>query len=113
MATGLRKLYYSISEVAELTGLEPHVLRFWESEFDRLHPKKNRAGNRAYTASDIEVVKRIQRLLRDEKYTIEGARLALTHELRGERRPSGENRRQLNELRGFLTEMLDGIKDGG
>jgi hypothetical protein len=50
---GIRKLYYSISEVAEITGLEAHVLRYWETEFEQLRPKKNRAGNRVYTDRDI------------------------------------------------------------
>ena len=70
----IRKLYYSIREVWEQTGLKPHVLRYWEGEFDALSPRKNRAGNRTYTARDLDVLLRIQRLLRDEKYTIEGAR---------------------------------------
>ncbi|MGA2505886.1 MAG: MerR family transcriptional regulator [Chitinispirillaceae bacterium] len=57
------KTYYSISEVCGLIGVEPHVLRYWESEFPLLRPKKNRAGNRAYRDKDIDVVKRIRRLL--------------------------------------------------
>lgn len=68
------KMYYSITEVAELTGLKPHILRYWETEFSILHPKKNRAGNRAYRKKDIETVKLIKRLLYTEGYTIEGAK---------------------------------------
>lgn len=68
------KMYYSITEVAELTGLKPHILRYWETEFTILHPKKNRAGNRAYRKKDIETVKLIKRLLYTEGYTIEGAK---------------------------------------
>jgi len=67
-------MYYSITEVAELTGLKPHILRYWETEFSILHPKKNRAGNRAYRVKDIEIVKLIKRLLYTEGYTIEGAK---------------------------------------
>lgn len=105
MPPGIRKLYYSIREVSEATGLKPHVLRYWETEFEALRPKKNRAGNRAYTARDVEVVQRIQHLLRDEKYTIEGARQALDRELAG---PEGEAdwRSELVELRGFLSDLL-------
>ncbi len=68
------KLYYSISEVARMTRLEPYVLRFWEKEFPMLKPRKNRGGNRIYQKSDIDLVNRIKHLLYKENYTIEGAR---------------------------------------
>ncbi|UCD17764.1 MAG: MerR family transcriptional regulator [Candidatus Zixiibacteriota bacterium] len=68
------KLYYSISEVARITRLEPYVLRFWEKEFPMLKPKKNRGGNRTYQKSDIELINRIKHLLYKENFTIEGAR---------------------------------------
>jgi DNA-binding transcriptional MerR regulator len=71
------KLYYSISEVAEMTGLEPYVLRFWEKEFPLLKPKKNRAGNRSYQQKDIDLINQIKHLLYDEGYTIEGAKSRL------------------------------------
>jgi DNA-binding transcriptional MerR regulator len=71
---GPKKTYYSISEVCTMTGLEPHVLRYWESEFPQLHPKKNRAGNRAYRDKDIDIISYIKHLLYDEQYTIPGAR---------------------------------------
>lgn len=72
-----KKTYYSISEVCSLTGLEPHVLRYWETEFSQLRPKKNRAGNRAYRDKDIEVVKYIKQLLYEEQFTIPGAKKRL------------------------------------
>ena len=105
---GIKKLYYSISEVSELTGLAPHVLRYWETEFTELHPKKNRAGNRVYTKDDLGVVDGIQRLLRDEKYTLAGARQALR---RGEGRVQTdiEFSEQLKKIRAFLVELLDRI----
>lgn len=71
------KLYYSITEVAEMTNLKPHVLRYWETEFKNLRPKKNRAGNRAYRISDIKLIEEIKRLLYEEGYTIAGARKKL------------------------------------
>jgi len=74
---GIRKLYYSISEVSKITDLEQYVLRYWESEFDELKPAKNRAGNRIYTNRDIKLILHIKRLLRDERYTIEGAKQVL------------------------------------
>ena len=58
-----QKVYYSISEVCRMMGLEPHVLRYWESEFPQLRPKKNRAGNRAYRDKDIRLIEYIKYLL--------------------------------------------------
>jgi len=74
---GIKKLYYSISEVAKITNLEQYVLRYWESEFEQLKPAKNRAGNRIYTNRDIKLILYIKKLLRDERYTIEGAKQVL------------------------------------
>ena len=74
---GLKKLYYSISEVIKLSGLEQYILRYWETEFDQLNPGKNRAGNRIYTNKDIKLIIYIKKLLREEKYTIEGAKKIL------------------------------------
>ncbi len=71
------KLYYSISEVARITGLQAYVLRFWEKEFPMLHPRKNKGGNRHYQKRDIEMVNQIKTLLYEENYTIAGARKKL------------------------------------
>jgi DNA-binding transcriptional MerR regulator len=71
------KMYYSISEVAEMTGVKAHVLRYWESEFPTLRPKKNRAGNRNYRPKDIKAILVIRDLLYKEKFTISGARKKL------------------------------------
>ena len=73
----IKKLYYSISEVSKMTDMEQYVLRYWESEFEQLNPQKNRAGNRIYTNKDIQVILNIKNLLRDKKYTIEGAKKIL------------------------------------
>ena len=105
---GIRKLYHSIREVSDLTGLKPHVLRYWETEFAELRPKKNRAGNRVYTEHDIEVVRAIQRLTREEKYTIEGARAVLADALDGTPVRTSD-RERLVELRGFLSELRDAL----
>ncbi len=71
------KMYYSISEVAEMTGVKAHVLRYWETEFPTLRPKKNRAGNRNYRPRDIKAILVIRDLLYKEKFTISGARKKL------------------------------------
>ncbi len=88
------KLYYSISEVAQITGLEPYVLRYWEKEFPTLNPRKSRGGNRIYTAKDIELVNRIKHLRENEKLTIAGARNKLTM-----RRPSETKTNMVNSAR--------------
>jgi DNA-binding transcriptional MerR regulator len=70
----IKKLYYSISEVSKITDVEQYVLRYWETEFEQLKPQKNRAGNRIYTNKDIQTILLIKNLLREKKYTIEGAK---------------------------------------
>lgn len=70
----MKKLYYSISEVSRITELEQYVLRYWETEFEQLRPAKNLSGNRIYTNRDIKLILYIKKLLREEKYTIEGAK---------------------------------------
>jgi DNA-binding transcriptional MerR regulator len=74
MAEERKKRYYSISEVAGMAGVKAHILRYWEGEFSILRPRKNRAGNRAYTERDIKIVLQIKKLLYEEKYTIKGAK---------------------------------------
>jgi len=67
------KIFYAISEVAEIVGVKPYVLRYWETEFNILNPQKSVTGQRNYRKKDIEVALTIKRLLYDEKYTIAGA----------------------------------------
>ena len=68
------KLYFRIGEVARLAGIKPYVLRFWETEFHGLGPKKSGTGHRLYRRKDVELVLEIKRLLYDKRFTIEGAR---------------------------------------
>jgi DNA-binding transcriptional MerR regulator len=68
------KLYFRIGEVSRLAGIKPYVLRFWETEFPSLGPKKSGKGHRLYRRKDVELVLEIKRLLYDKRYTIEGAR---------------------------------------
>jgi DNA-binding transcriptional MerR regulator len=75
----IKKLYYSISEVSKITEIEQYVLRYWETEFEELKPQKNRAGNRIYTNKDIQIILHIKSLLREKKYTIEGAKKILVN----------------------------------
>ena len=100
-----KKTYYSIREVCDVTGLEPHVLRYWEKEFSQLKPKKNRGGNRAYREKDISLIKTIKNLLYNEKYTIEGAQKKLRNQsisLDNGVNSGGSSARIKNELKEIL-----------
>lgn len=71
------KLYFKIGEVAELAGVKPHVLRYWESEIGSIHPTKNRHQQRLYRQRDVELILRLKDLLYNQGYTIAGARKLL------------------------------------
>ena len=71
------KLYFKIGEVAEITGVKPYVLRYWESEFKMVNTSKSRSRQRLYRKSDVELIFRIKELLYEERYTINGARKKL------------------------------------
>lgn len=73
------KLYFRIGEVARLAGIKPYVLRFWETEFPGLGPRKSGSGHRLYRRKDVEMVLEIKRLLYGQRFTIEGARKFLEH----------------------------------
>lgn len=100
----LKKAYYSIGEVCDLTGLKPHVLRYWETQFEVLHPNKNRAGNRVYRPKEVELVLLVRHLLYEEKFTIEGARKKLI-----EMRRSGELAEERHEV--LEPEVLSTIRE--
>ena len=103
-----KKVYYSIGDVCDLTGLKPHVLRYWETQFEVLRPTKNQAGNRVYRSKEIEVIMLVKQLLYEQKYTIEGANKKLL-----ERRAGGnleEERRGVLEsegLQGLRADLLE------
>lgn len=71
------KLFYKIGEVSKIVGVEPYVLRYWETEFPFLKPRKSKSGQRVYVKKDIELLLQIKRLLYQERYTIEGVRKRL------------------------------------
>ena len=74
------KLFFRIGEVSQLVGVEPYVLRYWESEFPGLSPKKSSTGQRMFRRKDVEMLLNIKELLYEKKFTIEGARKALKSE---------------------------------
>lgn len=108
MASDIKKLYYSIGEVADMLEVEAHVLRYWETEFRQLKPRKNRAGRRTYRQADIDLLLVIKRLLKEDKYTIEGARQVLDRTER-EELLAPTAKQELLELRGFLERLLEDI----
>src|SRR5437773_1014235 len=74
------KLYFKIGEVSDLLGVEPYVLRYWETEFPVLSPKKSGTGHRLYRRKDVELLLRIKHLLYEKRFTIEGVRQTLQME---------------------------------
>jgi DNA-binding transcriptional MerR regulator len=111
------KLYFRIGEVAKLAGIKPYVLRFWESEFAGLGPKKSGTGQRLYRRKDVELVLEIKRLLYEKRFTIEGARKVLDAKPKRETGTPEPARRQAElfpntyalyqQVRRELTEILD------
>jgi DNA-binding transcriptional MerR regulator len=87
------KLYFRIGEVAGLLAVEPHVLRYWETEFPGLAPKKSGTGHRLYRRKDVELLLKIKHLLYEKRYTIEGARQSLLYDSKASK-PKPPDRRQ-------------------
>ena len=112
------KLYYSIREVAEYSGVKAHVLRYWEQEFPTLRPKKNRAGNRSYRPRDIQEILKIRKLLYDDGFKIDGARKLLrgTPErveqisLLGDEPEKAARRAKVAELKREVRDLLEFIR---
>jgi DNA-binding transcriptional MerR regulator len=102
------KLYFKIGEVSELLGVEPYVLRYWETEFTVLSPKKSGTGHRLYRRKDVELLLRIKHLLRDKRFTIEGARQSLQAEAKAPKPRAVKPREAQQEL--FATDPLPEIR---
>ncbi|MBI1222422.1 MAG: MerR family transcriptional regulator [Bacteroidetes bacterium] len=102
------RLYYSISEVAEMLGTSQSQIRFWEKEFSMLKPKKNKKGNRQFTPDDIRLLKTIHHLVKDQGYTLQGAndKLKSDHRLEKKRIDVIDT---LKNLKSFLEELKEGI----
>ncbi|HLY18690.1 MAG TPA: MerR family transcriptional regulator [Bryobacteraceae bacterium] len=105
------KLYFRIGEVAGLLAVEPYVLRYWETEFPSLAPKKSGTGHRLYRRKDVELLLKIKHLLYDMRYTIEGARQSLQNEAKINKVRVAEQQRELfNPLAGIRTELASILK---
>ena len=102
----IEKLYYSIGEVAEMFTVAPSLIRFWESEFDLIQPKKNRKGNRQFTKEDIESVRTIYHLVKEKGFTLQGAKEMLkndSHDVRDKMSLLDS----LKRVRHFLVEVRE------
>ncbi|MCB9357262.1 MAG: MerR family transcriptional regulator [Calditrichaeota bacterium] len=112
----LKKLYYSIGEVADQIGVQQHVLRYWESEFPKLHPKKGRGGNRLYTENDVALITKIHDLLHNKRFTIAGAKqqLELGLDVEESTQPSSPpSRMLLREVQEELKSILELLGSSG
>jgi DNA-binding transcriptional MerR regulator len=105
----IEKLYYSIGEVAEIFNVAPSLIRFWESEFDIIKPKKNRKGNRQFTKEDIDNVRTIYHLVKEKGFTLQGAK----EMLRNDNEAVRDNMAlidSLRDVRKFLVELRDKLR---
>jgi DNA-binding transcriptional MerR regulator len=104
------KLYFSISEVSKITGVKPSVLRFWESEFGKLRPRKNKGGRRLYTQKDVDLVLTIKKLLYEDGYSIAGAKKQLENTKRA--KANSVNGDVIQEIKKGLEEVLEILSRG-
>ena len=108
----IKKLYYSIGDVSQMTGLKQYVLRYWETEFSLLNPEKNKAGNRRYRKEDIKVVRHIKELLYDKKFTIRGAKQYLKDYYKNQDGNSNIVKISSQTVdREFLTDLKDKLEE--
>jgi DNA-binding transcriptional MerR regulator len=102
----IEKLYYSIGEVAELFSVAPSLIRFWESEFEIIKPKKNRKGNRQFTREDIDNVRTIFHLVKEKGFTLQGAKEMLKNDSQAVR-DKMDMIDSLKKVRTFLAELRE------
>ena len=102
----IEKLYYSIGEVADIFNVAPSLIRFWESEFEIIKPKKNRKGNRQFTKEDIDSVRTIYHLVKEKGFTLQGAKEMLKNDTQAVR-DKMEMIDSLKSVRRFLADLRD------
>jgi DNA-binding transcriptional MerR regulator len=111
-----RKLYRSISEVSDLVGVKAHVLRYWETQFSMLRPRKNRAGNRMYRPEEVKLLLQIKDLLYARRFTIAGARRRLLDERKDTSQlemgfDASDRKLMLREIKTELKQLLMRLRD--
>lgn len=102
-----QKLYYSISEVSEMFDLNASTLRFWEKEFDVLKPTKNKKGNRLFTQKDIDHISRIVELVKQQGYTIQGAKEQLKGKSVARSSPQSTKAEVIKKLQNIRTRLIE------
>ncbi len=120
----MKKYFYTIGEVSNLLGEKPYVIRYWESEFSFLRPRREEGRIRKYSQENIDLLRRIQDMLHNQRYTIEGARQKLKEERRAGRgssiptalpaegqQPSGEVKNLLKGLRSSMVEIKSACRN--
>ncbi|UCG77687.1 MAG: MerR family transcriptional regulator [Nitrospirota bacterium] len=112
------KLFYKIGEVSRITGVEAYVLRYWETEFPFLKPRKSNSGQRVYVKKDIELISQIKNLLYNERYTIEGVRkrlgephLEVVPQRKEVKKVESISNPDVEQLRQTLKKVKSGLKD--
>jgi DNA-binding transcriptional MerR regulator len=109
------KLFYKIGEVSKIAGVEPYVLRYWESEFQFLKPRKSKSGQRIYVKKDLDLIFQIKNLLYKERYTIEGVRkklgdVAPVRKPSAPQRAASPNSQSLEHIKQRLREILKQLR---
>lgn len=104
----IEKQYFTITEVADMFGVNASLIRFWESKFPQLAPRKNKKGNRLYTANDIEILRTIHYLVKVRKFTLKGAREKMSLNPK-DMEYAARTRETLLGLRDFLVELKNSL----
>ncbi len=107
----IKKLLYSMGEVSEMFDVKPSLIRYWESQFDVLRPKKNKKGNRLFTPEDVQMLKLIYHLVKERGMTLEGAKRSLKQNHGSVARDS-ELLERLQRVRALLVEVREDLKAG-
>lgn len=107
----IKKLLYSMGEVSEMFDVNPSLIRYWESQFDVLRPKKNKKGNRLFTPEDVQMLKLIYHLVKERGMTLEGAKRSLKQN-RGSVARDSELLERLQRVRALLVEVREDLKAG-
>jgi len=108
--TRTTKLYFRIGEVAKRVGVEPHVLRYWETEFRSIRPQKSAKGQRVYSRRDVETLLKVRELLYEQGYTIAGARKKLREGGIEPREPGDPTLKQAEKMRRALLDLRDEVR---
>ncbi|MEG1498572.1 MAG: MerR family transcriptional regulator [Bacteroidales bacterium] len=103
----MEKLFYTIGEVADMFGVNPSLIRFWEKEFEVIKPQRNKKGNRLFTRRDIDYFHQIYHLVKEQGYTLQGTRERLKDKPLDEKQANMQMRESLLKIKNFLLELKE------